>query len=699
MSNPNLDHPSTFVDQFNILPNQYFNSNPNQINLINQISLINQKILQYDNNIRELIKLMELNKNCLVELNALNAKCFYLNSNLVLDNTDSIINQQSFEILNEEYSHILQKLQINEQFNVQILSEKEEQSKETIDIDNFSEDEEESEEQEEEVEEEEELSEEENIYSSTPTPPDLRKMISISNLKLKPMRCATSTITSTTNSPSTAKPNKLISKQKSRYRLSNIYNINPIAYEDSSFNSSTTNNNSTISSIASSEISEDSERLMKNSLSKSYDTIDSHLNNTFEEDQRLQDPINFKKEVMTPPPPTPPQQQLAKHTRSNSLPTSTTSIDQNELFKEFDCQQDYLQFNKLKHFISMSNLPRHNLSPHEDLFYKEINKSLALTPQQQNNNECDVCSIVSDVSYYSPSDKEQQRQSKSSQFHHNDVFNEDDLKFDTYNNFLRKSALNLREQLQHHPLNRHKTNFQSLLVNHPSSNHKFQNPINIVSSQRSNPTTNIAVLEDQQQRHSNTNSFPSSRKLLHEVISRSPVISNTFESKSPPLNTSHNKENVYNFSSCSYDKVLRPPTIKSAPSIATSSDQSSNLQSPSLISNEFMKNFMLTNKKQETPKNTKPPTPQKIKDLKKQKRFKNIPISIPNQTQLKRIPVNKQVQQENGFKILSGSYSNLTIMKNKKYINHGNTSIFNNPIIRNYNEDAIREALSDSLLD
>ncbi|KAI5964584.1 uncharacterized protein KGF55_001653 [Candida pseudojiufengensis] len=694
MSNPNtIDQSISLLDQ-NVL-----NSNPNlnQINLINQISFINQKILQYDNNIQELIKLMEFNKSCLVELNTLNLKCFHLNTNLQTSEDSLAMNKENFESLSNQYNHILEKLEINDQFKIQDIKQDKQDCniKESIDIDIVSE-EEDYEESDEDEQDSMNVSQEKDLYSSTPTPPDLKKMISISNLKLKPMRCTTSSSTCSSN-PETF--NRKCSKQKSRYRLSSIYNLNPIAYEESSFLSSTTQN--TIeSSIASSTVSEDSEKLMKNSLSKSYDTIDSHLANTFDTSQQLQEPIDIKRNSNTPPHSvdqiSQEHQQQFKHNRSNSLPTSTTSVDQHDLFKEFDCHQDYLQFNKLKHFISMSNLPRHNLSPHEDLFFKEINKSL--TPQQ-NNNDCDVCSIVSDVSYYSPSDKEQQQlqRNKSMNQNYDDEILTHELNFDTYNNFLRKSALNLREQFTNQ--SQLEGNVQSAST--PKKLYKFQNPFNIVSSQRSIPTTNVVISEEQQQSHSNKNSCSSSRKLLSEVISRTPAVLNK-EPISPIMDAKrksnlHDKEKVSTPQYWPHDEQnFLSQNTKSSPSLSASLD--SQPQSL-LLPNKFITNFML-NKESKT---IKPPTPQKIKDLKKQKRFKNVPISIPNQTQLKRIPTTKPNQNDFGTggerKILSGSYSNLTILKNKKYINHGNTSIFNNPILKNYNEDAIRAALSESLLD
>lgn len=104
---------------------------------------------------------------------------------------------------------------------------------------------------------------------------------------------------------------------------------------------------------------------------------------------------------------------------------------------------------------------------------------------------------------------------------------------------------------------------------------------------------------------------------------------------------------------------------------------------------------------------TKPPTPEKIRQLKKQKRLKRyVPILVPNEAQLKRIPPQLGGASGNSGNCASGnslrndgSFSKLTILRNQKYINHGDSSVFNNPIIRGCNQDAIREALSASLLE
>lgn len=107
---------------------------------------------------------------------------------------------------------------------------------------------------------------------------------------------------------------------------------------------------------------------------------------------------------------------------------------------------------------------------------------------------------------------------------------------------------------------------------------------------------------------------------------------------------------------------------------------------------------------------TKPPTPEKIRQLKKQKRLKrHVPILIPNEAQLKRVPPQSDgrgggataaATQNNSFKN-DASFAKLTILRNQKYINtRGDSLLFSNsPIVRECNHDALREALSASLLE
>ena len=92
--------------------------------------------------------------------------------------------------------------------------------------------------------------------------------------------------------------------------------------------------------------------------------------------------------------------------------------------------------------------------------------------------------------------------------------------------------------------------------------------------------------------------------------------------------------------------------------------------------------------------NPKLATPPRIKQFKKSKMIKSNPISIPSEAQLKRIPTQVQSLRNDG------SYSKLTLgPNNTRLVKHGNGSLFKNPIIGSYDQFALKEALSSSLLD
>ena len=237
-------------------------------------------------------------------------------------------------------------------------------------------------------------------------------MISISNLKLKPMRC-----TSTT-SPT-------ISKKKSRYRLSSIYNINPIAYEESTMETSVaTSSTSSGEHTITSDSHEVDHSRMQNSVTYSYETLDSHIMNGTTDLHGNMTPAKISPEDTETPLN---EVKATTRGRSNSLPTTSTkdnSVPDNDFLKEFDCEDDILRLNRLKHFISVSNLPEKHYYDHDDqddtgsdynhkddVFFDEI-YTQSPTPQARRNNindgNYDVVSIVSDFSYYSPEKQEHQ---------------------------------------------------------------------------------------------------------------------------------------------------------------------------------------------------------------------------------------------------------------------------------------------------
>ncbi|KAI5958023.1 hypothetical protein KGF57_002831 [Candida theae] len=830
-----LDQILAFAQEIESRSNKLADATSASIDLINHISYINQQLLNHDHDIGEIRHLMDNNQSCLVHLNALNERTFYLQSNLPIN--DYITNQTSFENLNTEYNYILSKLASNNQIQEDDKEEAEHENGGEIEpdssqlniddsyIDGDSYEEEEDTEEDHDFETEDYIHHNET-HSVSPTlePPNLKKMISISNLQLKPMRCASSSTAAPTfpNTITTLSQPRSIQNKKSRYRLSSIYNINPVALDDNDCINYSNTTSSLASASSSSPPSEDSDRMMKNSLSESVETIESQFsthmslnkhnelqndmtttgdddNDTKESDLTiLPDQINAAASVPG----------LHKHARSNSLPTTSSikSIDQIDLFKELDYSEDYLRFNRLKHFISISNLSKRSTKygtaeTEEDdiLFYQEFEKSL--TPQQYFDN-CDVSSVISDISYYSP-EKQQDETHDEVQERKDDTTGGDttNLDFDTYSSFLRKSKLNLNEAYhdafphlfkQHSGHNKpteareeQQDQTQDDHTPYRHSSHNFKNPIATVGStipHTVGPTLDTTFEQQYPVSASHSNDKLSSRKLLTQVIAKNPALVNRDSftmtttpptspkqnssfltpASSPPLSIPIRGNKSFSASSLSSSSSkLGSVVSKSSPSIATSPSlsTSSSASSPSFTHNliNFMTISKLHREKQKhqvqrqrqhhhqhqheqqqrhfhpqylldnpfSPHSliipTKPPTPEKIRQLKKQKRLqRHIPISIPNEAQLKRVPVhpcakaggrrhsNSNIFRNDGAKSNSGSsFAKLTILRNEKHFNnpHARTnhpdsvSIEKSPIMRDCNRDAIREALSASLLE
>ncbi|CAK9435491.1 uncharacterized protein LODBEIA_P02180 [Lodderomyces beijingensis] len=747
------------------------------IQLIQNISHINEKLAHNDNGVLQIRALMELNQSCLAELCALSERVLQLqtiaSASAASANDDAALTfQPTFEHLAQEYSHVFQKLTMHDAFGEQKTLPQDEPTDE-IDIDRAD-------------------LEDENpelwprCSTPTPTPPDLKKMISISNLRLKPIRCSSSSSTTTTTTSPTAEP-RVVSKQKSRYRLSAIYNLTPIVYEDLPSADAT----NTVISDHSSFSDDESERMMNNSATETYDTTESHLVHS-DHHQEHQHPhqgdvaenydigvepteVDFKE-------PSASKSFIFKHHRSSSDPTvsTTKSIDHADLLKELDFEHDYLQFNRLKHFISMSQIPSH-LERHQepfdvqdDLFYRDYVKSAtATTPQLHDEIDCDVCSIVSDVSYYSP----EKQQGQPPLLHKHDS----DLGFDTYNSFLRKSALNLNGNYlktfphanypvrkeataivspapappitppiaphhYHHHLLHHQHHHQ--YHPHNGKTGKFHNPIlQLRPSKTVSPTLDSSYHHEFHTSTSSTTTADciangySSRRLLSDVMSRNCPTSSTKQTskhasasskfttaprtppapprqipfQKPPMAhsipdsaNSHRHNNNPNTSSSSPSSSFLHPTSKKSIASTTPTVTIAPQPHPVPSGRSLLAKFIIASQKSSsnnsaaaanfnnasTTRPVKAPTPEKIKDLKRQKMFKHVPISAPNEAQLKRIPC--AIQQG---RRTDGSFSNLTIQNNKKYIKHGDSSIFNSPIMRSCNEVALREALADSLLD
>lgn len=140
--------------------------------LILRIILLNSQITSADSEIDSMTELLNKNNVCINEFEKLHERSFFLDSNLHLN--ESCTNETSFLNLTKEYNYMLDTFRHHNQRYLNIAEEPMKQE---------------------------------------PAPKkELKNMLSISNLNLRPLRCR----------------NLKVEKQKSRYRLSAAYTLNPL---------------------------------------------------------------------------------------------------------------------------------------------------------------------------------------------------------------------------------------------------------------------------------------------------------------------------------------------------------------------------------------------------------------------------------------------------------------------------------------
>ncbi|ODV78795.1 uncharacterized protein CANTADRAFT_26732 [Suhomyces tanzawaensis NRRL Y-17324] len=180
-----LDLILSFVDALDARSDRLLDSVEQSTQLISRIMAANEHAALLDSQIDDIRELMDTNSALMSHFGNLYEKSFYLESNMHVN--DHVTNQTSFETLTQEYRYLVGKLQKNDMYSGATASHE--------------------------------------TPRAPPGPkedqiPALVTKSSLANLKLKPIRC---------NS-------KRVYKKKSRYRLSGLFNINPIAYDDEESN-------------------------------------------------------------------------------------------------------------------------------------------------------------------------------------------------------------------------------------------------------------------------------------------------------------------------------------------------------------------------------------------------------------------------------------------------------------------------------
>lgn len=647
--------------------------------IIDNISSLNDDITSADTAIDSMSDLIFENHRYIREFDNLYEKCFYLEGSLHLN--DDFTNKTSFENLFREYNFLLEKF-TNKNRNYVYSSYQESE-------DEFK-------------------NEKDQIDHETISAPSLKNAISISNLKLKPIRCRSTKI----------------SKKKSRYRLSNAYTLNPLLNDATS---------STTTTPFLPVIERDDEEVFGLAIPdppNRQDSLHYVSSNTFTNSPDIMDstviyhPRSFNKSHLHPitsdvladndvdtVSTSPPSHAFSQvRGRSNSLPATpiahsksnqvetlfhfTDFHQEGEDYENRESELEKLRLNRLKHFISYDHGFTNN-THHSGISKQELQESPKFSPIPDINHlDIDSISVYSDFSYHSPEGPGNEPPTSS---------NQDE--FENFERFLRRSRLDLNSVLPLTPIKKSNSHDSRL----SSNKHRFQfhNPIaTVLMAQKQNfiqPT--IEAIYSNKDSSSQSQKAASSSKLLSEVISKNndpPSIPNTPTKKS--------SFKIFN--------MLASPSNSSSKSKTSCAltegyeDQSSKRRnSIDFIGKSLTESFkLLVNNNQPLARMTpigpsslppslmympksKPSPPPKIKRLKN--RNKLDPITAKNTMQNQRLPPPFELRKTRK----DGYHSKLTIGPHKtKIIDHGDSSVFKKPLVSKVSHNSLREALSESFL-
>lgn len=659
-----LDQLISYVDELDKKSNRLLDSIYDSTEIIQRISYLGLKSIEIDNELDNLRAIIWNNSQCLQQYNDLKQKSELISNNF--DVNDLYTNQTNYDNLNCEYNLVLQKFLINDQniaFNPQINLANQNENQKLAHIDHHP------------------------IYNPIPPPnhqlqvsnqlqvnqesqpeaasdfhsdidtlksinleiqtPTLSNKLSLSNLKLKPIRCN----------------NKKVYKKKSCYRLSSIYNINPIAYDELNstdcFNSPTQNyddfdNNDCnnhedkhtpyLQDLKYDTPSRHSKRI------NDFDNISTEIshddNNNFENYQDDSTVTTVDNNSCLNP---------KSRNRSNSLPEANTSslfssfalMKPSNIFSHYESQN--LRNTRLQHFISQREL-RPQTTDITD--FNDV-----LLSSKNNIQDIDDISIFSD--------EEDQFENENQEF--------------SFNSYLRQSRNNLLENFPNTPK---KSSLHDSVLSKPTitvaSSFKFNNPGKSIklSTPTVEPTlanldTGAIQMKDIKRKCSNIKDDP--KIILNDFILRNNKTVQKYcpndTPKSPKISPKPSLMDILQFNSASSAKSEQ---IKS-------NTQPTRRHSASGSIDAWASNLLhLVNSSKEE-------IPQKIRELKAQSIIK--PISVENNIQKKRKPIR-----------IPGSQSRLIIeLRNTKII-HGESSPFRRPVISKVRHTSLHEALSQSML-
>lgn len=730
-----LDLLLSFVDDLDRKSNHIISSFDASNSLINDISNLHTNISTADLTIDSISNLYNDNLNYLREFDNLYEKCFYLEANLHLN--DDVTNQTSFEKLHNDFNYLLKIFKdknnscswLNHQdFDIEEKEPEEEVSKDySCDLDPID---------------------------NTPLIPGLHKTISISNLKLKPIRCKSSKI----------------SKKKSRYRLSSAYTLNPLMSgfstpQVASSNSFLSNNDDDLSTVIirrnradiaanpSSTITpstgstchnhprndlpqqSDSRYLLLNALTDnstaSYmDTsIDRTTNTTFDQHTFGYDKINHQNDSNT----ISSSPSFSNRARSNSLPDLSSWQNLGKSNEDRSHELSSLRHHRLNHFISYNdgfkNFNKSSFtSMSEDDELDHHSQTFSSNQVNIDDDAFENISVYSDISY----DDSPFNDSKS-------CHNED---FDNFENFLRKSRIDLNNAFPN--IQTHDNHFDK-------KNYSFHNPISNIHFNQ-NPDLGKPTIESiySHPKEQTNTLLPgalgiSSTKLLNEVISKnsqsgtpakdqslasptpkgksknfalfnlltSPSKKTSLGSRDIPQEERRNSIDVISKSLTETFKSLvnnNPSFIQVGPNGSRSGYISPCSNNLSLSSSAPTFSSLEGSPRQKA----KISPPKKIKRM--HNKDKRDPISIKNDIQNQRLPPTISRLYNNLHKnsklltplqfphekkrVKNGYHSQLTIGPSKtKIIDHGESSIFRKPLVSKISHDSLKQALAETIIE
>lgn len=421
----------------------------NTSSLVAEVTKLHSSIAAADSTIGLLNDSIASNYSYLHRIDQLHERSFFLESSL--STNDFVTNQNTWSNLYAEYKHILNHIEgpVVDISTPQTINT-EEVSRDKIDL--------------------------------AEVPRLLSKIISVSDMQLKPIRCR----------------EKKMYKKKSKYRLSHIYNINPLA---SSPILEVPNSEEEIDASSSFDTQEDDEvmiQIIDDSTVIQNDNDHNSNNNTISttSDDNTNTHNRNQLTIATSPETSFAPYSFSSRMRSNSVPEITFTHGGLNIFNTEGIMQasniltdftkgeteDSMRLNRLKHFISIHGLSKKE-SEHLDepmgdvsLADSDFTKTPNFTPIDLDHpDDIDILDIdaCSDFSYYSPEKTE-------------------DID-DDFEKYLRKSRVDLQNAF---PAIHRSTSHESVFSNHIEINipkWKFHNPIdNTASTHSTGPTIKIS---------------------------------------------------------------------------------------------------------------------------------------------------------------------------------------------------------------